>query len=122
MKSACAAETLVRRDNARPPHESHMPIRRRWPRANRLDAPVGSFGEFLIKDAVALKTRSIAVHDATSRLRPAALLNMRPQSVLYDGLKLASLILRDLADLGEQIPVDLSGEFFAHGGHNLRAA
>lgn len=49
-------------------------------------------------------------------------LDMRPQSVLNNGLKLAALILRDLADLGEQILVSLSGEFFAHGGHYLRAA
>jgi len=62
----------------------------------------------------------MSIHDMTARSRLATSFNMRPQSVLNNGLKLAALILRDLANLGEQI--SLSGEFFAHGGHNLRAA
>jgi hypothetical protein len=121
MKSACAAEFAtgapVRRDNARPLHESHMPDRRRWPHAKNLDAPVGSFREFLIEDAVALKARSIGVHDATSRRRPAALFDMRSQSVVNDGFKRPALTLRNLPKLGKQTAFDLERKFLKNTSH-----
>lgn len=54
----------------------------------------------------------------TARAPLVALLDMGAQGVFDDRLELSAFVPGDLADRGEQFPVDLRGEFFASGGHS----